>query len=372
MKRNTIIVFISIWILLIGFRAQLPVKEFPDLYLGSLLKIDHSGNIYTNYKFEKIVKYSPEGEELLTIGQMGKGPGGFMSLSCFALNPKDLLLYAAESGPGNKWISTFSPNDGSFVKIFPCKLDRKKWPSIKKMQFDHQGNIYIQAENIQEVPLGENIRVICEEAIFKFDHSGNNGKEIFRTKFDEVIRIKGRFMYGVPFRTNLSWAILRDKLILRQNHLGHIAILNLDGTPSNKLPLPFEEVLVTKKEIEKWARSSSKLPFIIMMLEQMNMTIEQFTETLPFPKYKAICQGPMYWGPDNTVYCQKKPEIGNKKGDTWAVISLDSGKSKIYKFAPKHHLVAIKGNFFYFVVLDEDNERILTIYDHQHLPIQKN
>jgi hypothetical protein len=339
--------------------------------LGYLLEIDDSLNIYTNRKYDRIVKYSPDGKELHTIGRRGEGPGDLRSLGCMAFNPKDSLLYVAEHRNGNKWISIFSPKDGTFVKKCPCKLDRDLWPDITKIGFDHLGNVYVQAEDTLTMETREEVKFIEEKVIIKFDQHGNKVKEIFRMKLEKRILLQGKIQVGIPFRNNVSWTIHGDHIYVREDHNAHITVLKLDGTPFKKLPLPFKQTPLTEEDIEAWGKSFSQTGMYKAIVSATKIDIEQLKDKIQFPKYKPVCKGPIFIGPNNGLYCRKAPKKRGDNPNIWVVTSIDTGKSKIYTFPPKHNLRAIKNNLFYFSVLNEDDEPTLTILDKEQLPKQK-
>ena len=83
---------------------------------GISFTTDKNGNFYvTDYDKSSILKYSPEGNYLLSIGRKGQGPGEFQSMSVARFD-KDGFLYVTDSS--NRRISFFN-KDGEFLRQIP-------------------------------------------------------------------------------------------------------------------------------------------------------------------------------------------------------------------------------------------------------------
>jgi hypothetical protein len=97
-------------LILIGFIIFIAVALWPseiikDIHIGRNLCIDDEQNIYTHYDSYSIIKYSPQGKQLLIIGRRGEGPGDIKRIGWFEINPKDSMLYVTELFNGNRRVS---------------------------------------------------------------------------------------------------------------------------------------------------------------------------------------------------------------------------------------------------------------------------
>ncbi len=371
MKRSLGLGFVLLAILIGEFQLQLPGEELRDVKPGWSLVIDDSLNIYTNIDEQHIAKYSPEGKQLLLIGRKGEGPGDIKRFGGMALDPKDSLLYVSEFFEGNKRISIFSSIDGHFVKIWPCQLDRAEWPAASVLQFDSQGNVYLQVENVKwrkhrSFEISSSYR-----AVIKFDHTGKKIKELFHHESDVSAYRRQKGHPNLPYRDYLNWVILQDRIYVRQNNDKYISVLTLDGAPVKKIPLPFDRLPVTKKDVEAWEKSMLSFPRIRQGIAEGWFDIDFWKKNLPFPEFKTISGGPLLAGPDNELFSHKvSPEYDGDE-QIFAIISPDSGLVKIHRFPDSVRLKAIKNNLFYFYATDEDDEPILKILDKEQALKQK-
>ena len=349
------------------FASPAPPKELHDIYLGWKVWIDDTLNIYSNINEHQIAKYSPTGERLLVIGRKGEGPGDIKRFGGMAINPNDNLLYVTEFFGGNKRISVFSPQDGTFVKTWPCQLDFKKWPGVSKIQFDEKGNVYVQVGEFtyRKHP---NFEVgVYERVLFKFDPTGKTIKELFRHKADSSAYRDKKGHPNIPYQNYMEWTIHQDKLYVRESRAKHISVLTLDGTPVKKIPLPFERELVTQQDKDAWETLQRSYPLIRQGIAQGWYDMKFWRKHLPFPEYKTISTGPMFFGPHNTLYSKKISKTFDSDENIYSVISLDTGKTDIRRFPPNHSLRAVKNGNFYFRVRNEDDEDILKIMTFEEL-----
>lgn len=103
------------------FKEELSIGEVEgdENYMfgkGISFNTDEEGNFYvTSYDDNKILKYSPEGEYVLSIGRKGQGPGEFQSPSIVRFD-KDGFLYVVDSI--SRRISFFN-KDGKYLRQMP-------------------------------------------------------------------------------------------------------------------------------------------------------------------------------------------------------------------------------------------------------------
>ncbi len=363
--------FIFVLLFAFVFDFQLSSVELEDVHLGRQLLIDDAFNIYTGANDHQIAKYSPEGKQLFLIGRKGEGPGDIKRLGWMSISSNNSFIYVTEIFGGNRRISVFSTEDGRFVKIWPCQLDSVKWPSIPFIQFDRQGNVYLQVENIKWRRRG-NIEIgSTEKVIMKFDHKGRKIKELYHLASDVTANCKTKGNFSIPFRNNLRWLIHQGKLYIHESREEYISVFNLDGSPVKKIPLPFSKIPVTKKDIDAWEEWVLSFPIIRQEVALGRTDVKFWKKNLPFPAYKAICDG-LLLGPENTIYSHKVPQLFNEKGgkELYAVIPLESGETRLRAFPKKHRLLAIKNNLFYFNVRTDDDEEFLKIFTEKDLKAQ--
>lgn len=349
------------------FASPAPPKELHDIYLGWKVWIDDTLNIYSNINEHQIAKYSPTGERLLVIGRKGEGPGDIKRFGGMAINPNDNLLYVTEFFEGNRRISVFSPEDGRFIKVWPCQLDRAKWPGVSTIRFDSQGNVYLQVEKFswrrqKNYEIGTNTR-----AILKFAPSGKQIKELYRLGTDCSVYCKNKGNITIPFQNAPVWTLHRDKLYIRESHANYISVCSLDGSLIKKISLPSKRIPFTEKDIDAWEKWMLTFPSIRQGIGQGRIDLKFWKKNLPFPEFKPISVGFMFFGPHNTLYNKKGPKTFDSDENIYSVISLDTGKTDIRRFPPNHSLRAVKNGNFYFRVRNEDDEDIVKIVTFEEL-----
>ncbi|MCJ7582005.1 MAG: 6-bladed beta-propeller [Candidatus Aminicenantes bacterium] len=100
------------------FREELSIGQIEgdENYMfgaGISFNTDEEGNFYvTDFANTKIVKYTPNGEYILSFGRKGQGPGEFQNMSVTRFD-KDGFLYVTDST--NRRISFFNKN-GEFIR----------------------------------------------------------------------------------------------------------------------------------------------------------------------------------------------------------------------------------------------------------------
>jgi hypothetical protein len=327
------------------------------------LVVDDALNFYTDISDCQIAKYSPEGKELFKIAREGEGPGDIKRLGWFAINPKDSMLYVTEMAGGNKRISVFSPEDGHFVRLWPSRLEWKNWDGISHIQCDNQGNVYVEAvkshwRRHKTFSIGA-----LEKVIIKFDSQGKLVKELYRMQSDFMADQGGKGNITIPYSNYLYWRVHGRYLFVRENHSRYIDVFLLNGKPVKKILLPFPRDEISREDLEKWEKRLISNPVIKQGIQEGWFDLKFWKKNLPFPKYKWVSGGQMFWGSGGELYSQKAAGYGNENENTWAVITPGSWKVEVYRFPLKHRLRCIKDHSFFFTVQETEGEEVLRIID---------
>ncbi len=363
LKRLTFMVLLFYTLSNLGICITPKSTEIQDIVIGRNLVVDDSYNFFSDTSRYQIAKYNSNGQELFKIGQRGEGPGDIKRLGWFAINPKDSLLYVTELANGNKRISVFSPLNGKFVRLWPCKLQWEKWDAISQIQFDNQGNIYLQTEKSDWRPLKNFTIGTVERVIIKFDIQGNKIKEMYRLKSEFMAQLAGKGNITIPYSNYLTWGISGDRLFVREHYGQHIKILSLEGNLLEKISLPFPKKKITTEDIDDWQKRVSGNPSIKQGIQEGWFDLKFWRKNLPFPKFKWVSGGLLFFGPNGEIYSQKATGYGNKKKNIWAMISPSLNKIIVHSFPGRHKLRYLKNNYFYFTTKNEEGETILRILE---------
>ncbi len=368
LRKNTCFLMYNLFVfLLLSYNFNLFSLEFTGVPLGRNFIADESLNFYSDINEYQIVKYSSKGEELFRIGQKGEGPGDIKQLGWFTINPKDSLLYVTERANGNRRISVFSPENGHFVRIWPCKLDWLNWDSISNIHCDQMGNIYVQAEKIHWRPNKNFSLGAIERVIIKYGHDGTKIKEMYRMQADFMAMLKGKGNVTIPDSNYLSWKVAGKFLIVRENNKQDIDIFFLNGDLYKTIRLPFEKVKITEDYKDIWAKNRLEYPSIKQGIREGWFDLKFWRKNLPFPKYKSISGDQMFVDSRNNLYSRKSPEYDTLDENIWAIINLDSGKIGVYTLPFKHRVRLIKDHNFFLSTMNEDDEPVLKILDIQQV-----
>jgi DNA-binding beta-propeller fold protein YncE len=81
------------------------------------IALDHDGNLWVaDYGHDRVVKLSPDGRLLVSLGSRGSAPGEFLGPKGVGVDPSTGRLYVADTG--NARIQRLSP-DGSPEAAWP-------------------------------------------------------------------------------------------------------------------------------------------------------------------------------------------------------------------------------------------------------------
>ncbi len=345
-------------------------KTVENVLLNRIFVVDNAGCIYTNLDRHTIIKHSPEGKELLRLGKPGEGPGDIKRLGMIAINPITSQLYITEGFGGNKWISRFSL-EGQFKGAWDFEIDQKKWRSLGKIDFDAEGNIYLEAQNTKWKTL-KNFRVgNIDSIIKKYSPKGKLLKDIYRFNVDFMAENGNKGNITIPFQNHLAWHIGNGHIFFRENYDPFISVFSLEGAPIKKLSLPYKSSEVTKKDLITWEKSIKEAPNLKKGIAEGWFDLNFWKSNLPFPKFKSLSAGIMFVDSDGHLYSGKYPEKGLTHVDTWAKINILSGKNSLVGMHPKGTLLFAKNGDYYFAIVDDEDERVLVIVSEKELRLKQ-
>jgi hypothetical protein len=353
-------------VILIGFIifiafALWPSEIIKDILIGRNLCIDDEQNIYTHYDSYSIIKYSPQGKQLLIIGRRGEGPGDIKRIGWFEINPKDSMLYVTELFNGNRRISIFSPVTGKYIDNWKFDFNWNEWECVPYIQFDQFGNVYIEAiktiwRQYKSFKIGAHERVVI-----KYSYAGKKQKEFYRLKSDFEVEQNGKGNATIPQCNYLYWKIHENFLFIRENSKTHIIVFDLNGKLIKEIQLPFLREKFTSKDIDKWEQVIRSDIELRQGISEGWWDIKFWRKNLPFPKYKSFFGGRMHFDSKGNVYSYRIiPEA--EKVNTWVKTNISSGKSSIINFP--HRLYASKDGYFYFIINpgnDDDYPSLLKV-----------
>ncbi len=168
--------------------VTLKIGEGDSLKAPRALALDPSGALYVadvgNFR---VVKYTPEGKQLLTFGAKGSGEGQFESISSLAATDKGEVLVLDRTTP---WIQVFS-KDGKFVRRFGGPELALYGPMGLAVGKD--GTLYIADTG------GSRIVVLNPDGSKKREPLKTMGSESFNQPSDVAIEESGRVVVYQPF-----------------------------------------------------------------------------------------------------------------------------------------------------------------------------
>ena len=328
--------------------------------------VDEQQNIYTDYDSYSVVKYSPDGKELMRFGRKGEGPGDIKRIGWFAINPINKLLYVTERVYGNRRVSMFSTESGKYVDNWKFDFDWNKWEGIEYIQFDYLGNVYIEAvrstwRRYKSFTIGA-----LEKAVIKYSPSGKKLKEIYRLKSDFMAEKPGKGQITIPHNNYLCWKINKNRVVIRENSKPYIYVFNLKGILIKKIKLPFEKKILTDKDLDEWEKYLRSIPEIKRGISQGWFDLKFWRKNLPFPKYKNISGSQLFFDSDGHLY-SKKASSEDDKENIWAEIDINTNRIELINFPTKYGLIFIKDKNFYFDTFDKDGEDIIIIMNKESI-----
>jgi len=332
-------------------------KNILNISTGREVFVDEKQNIYSHYGLYSIIKYSPKGKEVMRIGRKGEGPGDIKRIGWFAVNPLNKLLYVTEIRNGNRRVSMFSTDSGKYINNWKVDLNWNKWDGIPCIQFDYLGNVYIEVVRSIWRPYKSFSLGKLEKVVIKYSASGKKLKEFYRLKSDFMAEKRGKGQITIPYINYLYWKIDKDRFVIRENLKPFIYVFNLDGVLVKTLKLPFKKKLVTNEDLDNWEKGLKLYPNIKRGILEGWFDIKFWRKSLPFPKYKSICGGQLFFDSDGYLY-SKKVSTGSNKKNIWAKIDINSEKIKLINF-PKYRLKFIKNNYFFFKTVNKNDEEII-------------
>lgn len=325
--------------------------------LGRVFQVDNEGNFLVSAGNHAIAKYSPNGEFLLKMGQKGEGPGDIKRLGWFALHPKSNLIYVTESFGGSKWISTFS-REGKFLGHWKCELDWPKYDGLACINFDSNGNVYIETtksryERYKDFSLGK-----VENHLLKFSPEGKRLKKIHTFIADFNATKGGKGNITIPFTNYLYWTVFNDKIIVRENHDDFISIYDSDGNLVKKIPLPFKKEKVSDIDLDEWEAKLRSVQWVKKGIAEGWFDLKYWRKRLPFPEYKPVSGSLMFVDSHGFLYSSKHPGY-NLMENRWAKIDLASGDVEVVQLKPGEKIIAIWKDDFFIKRTDDDEEPIV-------------
>ena len=350
------LIFIAIFLQFIVSAEEI----LKDIETGRVFLMDTEGYIYVNSGSHSIAKYSPAGKLLLKMGQKGEGPSDIKRMGWFAINPIEKNIYVTEFLGGNKWLSKFS-KEGKFMGEFNCEIDWKKWHGISFIQFDDDGNIYLQLE--RSIPRRYKDFTIgtMEKALVKFSTRGKKLKEIYKIKTDFWADKGGKGNITIPFHNYLYWKIYNDNIIVKECKKDYISIFDLEGNLKKKVFLPFKKEKVAKKDLDDWEEYLKSLSWVKKGVSEGWFDLKYWRSRLPFPEYKLVSGGQLYIDPHGYLYTMKYSgyKIAHSAPTTWAKINLSKYDVSIVFSNPREWPLCDWRDNLFIKKLDEDDNYVV-------------
>ncbi len=336
--------------------TQAEIVKINNLPVGRKFYINDQGEIYTHHSNSSLKKYAADGKELFIAGRAGEGPGDIKRIGWFDINPKDSLIYVTELMNGNRRITRFSSTTGKYVDLWPVQLDWLKWESFPIIQFDQQGNAYIQLENVIW-SMYKSFRIgTIESYLVKFSATGKKIKDVYHFSSKFMADQDGKGNITIPYNNNVSWMIVKNFLYIRESSKDKIDIYDLNGQYIKGLKLPFKREKLTDEDLDIWEKGMREDPEFRQGIAQGWFDIKFWRNNLPFPEYKNISGYKMYSDEKGNIYSQKASYNEDETANIWAKIDPVSGKTELLTISKKYHLIGIKNNNFYFYQQLEDSE----------------
>jgi hypothetical protein len=231
---------------------------------------------------------------------------------------------------------------------------------IPYIQFDHLGNVYIEAvKSVWRQHKSFRIGAL-EKAVFKYSHSGKKLKEIYRLKSDFMAEKPGKGNITIPYCNYLYWKVYKEFVFIRENSNAYLSVFDLNGQPIKEIQLPFEKIRLTNKDLDDWEKELLSIPFIRKGTKQGWFDIKFWRRNLPFPKYKSLSGYPMFFDSKGFLYSYKFSK-DSKKENIWAKINIATGKNRTITFPPNYRLRCIKSGYFYFSIKNKEDEEPMVL-----------
>lgn len=345
-----------------------PFETIKGLYWGrGTLVLDTEGNFYLGYDDHSIVKYAPDGKELLKMGQKGEGPGDFKRLWRYAFNPQDNLLYVTEYFEGNPWISRFT-SAGKFAGEWNYQRDKSKPVVASEITFDSQGNLVIKLERSLKKRFKDFTLGIEDSELVKFSPAGKRLLSYYNDRYEVTAFAIRNTSPTIPFLNYRVWKMYQDKIVTKETAGNIINIYSPSGKLEKQIPFPAKKEKVTGKDIDAWEESLCAQDFYKKGIAEGWINIKFWKERLPFPEYKPNTSWGMHIDTQGNLYLQEYVDYENREPH-WYRVNLENGKIDKIKFIPGQYLALVWNNYFFFASYNEEtDETILTKVPAKDLP----
>lgn len=352
---------VFILILFYGSAILFPQQVIKDLFCGQgPLVLDKQGNMYIGYDSHSIVKYSPQGKELLKMGQDGAGPGDIRRMNWYAFNPKDNNIYVTEYFEGNRWISRFT-TEGKFAGVWNFELGVTKYDASPVIEFDSQGNVIVVVlkkvfKRYRDFDISEN-----KYELLKFSPEGKFIVKIYSFSLESAAYKEGNFTATIPFNNGMEWTVFQEKIIVKETGGDFIAIFSPDGKLEKQIPFPAKKEKVTNKDLDDWEKEVNSWQWIKSLVAQGRANVGFWKRNLPFPAYKPNTEGRMCI--DSKGYLYLREYTGYDRRDSIQFkINLQNGEISKFKLKPGLNIEMTWNNQFILYTMNDDEETLDLIF----------
>ncbi|MCP4220095.1 MAG: hypothetical protein GY765_36020 [bacterium] len=166
----------------------------------------------------------------------------------------------------------------------------------------------------------------------------------------------GKGQVGIPFSDFVKWDIYKNNIVLLEGKNNFVQLMDMDGNPTERIPLPLKKQTVSDKDIEDWMLYMQSDFDTKKMIEQGHLDINYWKSRLPFPEYKPL-SGSLFFVDQRSGYLYSLKYNGYAAGKNyWIRVNLDTGKvdSVPYPYDKIGLLVAIRKNDC--LVMQEEND----------------
>jgi len=238
---------------------------------------DDEGNIYVNDRDrQRIQKFDPQGQYLITIGRKGRGPGEFDN----AWNPefdKDGNLYVFDFS--NRRISFFT-KEGEYLRQI-------SFPQGMSIHYINSSGLYFSARS----------RILSDSDVFSytrtyglFDKDLNQLAEVFNQTSERKMDTRSRAYYLANIFSDEAYAPNRTFLMSRRGfiYFGYpekyeIKIFNPEGKLVKILEREYDPIKVGRKHKEKFINYLEDEYYIFMPVD--DSLKKDIAGLIKYPKY---------------------------------------------------------------------------------------
>jgi len=352
MKKQNMWMIVSFFLLSVFLNPETIIKGIP---LSRVFLIAAGGDIFVDNDLNSIACYSADGKFKFKFGQAGEGPGDIKRMGWFAINPVDHNIYVTEFLEGNKWISVFSA-EGKNISTPKMNLNWDECHGLSFIQFDSQGNMYVQSHKSIYRPYKDFSIGKCVNRLLKLSPGGQSIKDIYKMEQDLSADKGGKGNITIPFFNYLYWTLYEDRLIVRESINDYFSLFDQEGNLIKKYPMPFKREKVTGKDIDDWEAWMKTTPLVKQGTAEGWFDLKYWRKRLPFPGYKPVCGGKIHADSSGNIYNMSYESKGN---DKWARINLRDGKTSIIDFKENYFLITIRNGYFYFKHAISEDEYVI-------------